>query len=361
MHTKPRVTTDGRRAFALIELLVVIAIIAVLIALLLPAVQAAREAARRAQCANNLKQLGVALHTYHDALGSLPVGRMMTYDPRLSGPNPPCTSPIVDKSFLVEILPMMEQSSLYNAINQSVTIFGYENRTAQRAAIGSFACPSDPDSRVRPGYNGDLVALGLAATGEDLPMFFTSYSGCAGSIQVDAIPRASTGCAVPAQVRGQANGTLGDIAPINMASIADGLSNTILVAEKATTTFSQLNIVDIRIYQRYGWYFSGNFGDTLMTTFYPPNSIRRVSLAAGTAHTAGASSLHPGGVQVLIGDGSARFVKDTIDSWPFDPQTGRPAGASQAPGGWWVNLPRSGVWQAIATRNGGELIGSDAF
>jgi prepilin-type N-terminal cleavage/methylation domain-containing protein len=126
--------------FTLIELLVILTIIGVLIALTLPAVQAARESSRRSWCANNLRQIGVALHQYELAIGSLPPGRTVLYDPRYSGSNPPCTSTNIDKSIFVSILPWLEQNALYNAINQNVTIFGFENLTVASVAVGAYVC-----------------------------------------------------------------------------------------------------------------------------------------------------------------------------------------------------------------------------
>lgn len=352
----------AHRGFTLIEALVVISILSLTAALLLPAVQAAREAARRAQCANNLRQIGLALHGYHDAYGCLPPGRFMTYDRRYAGPNPPCTSPAVDKSVLVFLLPGMEQQALYNAINHDVTIFGHENTTIHAVAVAAFTCPSDPESgRPRPIDPGGLLPYAHDPPGGPLRMVFTSYSACYGSFYVNAVPRPSDGCRVPAPLAAQANGVFHDLGPSRLASIRDGLSHTLFVAEKSTTAFRALDAVDPSLFRKHGWYPSGNWGDTLMTTFTPPNMPFRVALAAGITHTFAASSQHPGGFHALMGDGSARFIRDTIQTWPFDPITGRPMGATEAPGGWWENLPPPGVWQALGTRSGGEVADGGGF
>jgi type II secretory pathway pseudopilin PulG len=182
-------TRIGRsRTFTLIELLVVIGLISLLLALLLPAMQDAREAARRGQCVNNLRQIALGLQSYHDALGCLPPRRVKSYDPRYVGSNPPCSSPFVDKSMLISLLPFIEQTPLYNAINQNLTIFGQENLTVPMVSIATFACPDDPDSGTPRNLNsGALAVYGIPNTISDpSEMVFTSYAGCTGTYLTQA-------------------------------------------------------------------------------------------------------------------------------------------------------------------------------
>jgi prepilin-type N-terminal cleavage/methylation domain-containing protein/prepilin-type processing-associated H-X9-DG protein len=349
--------------FTLIEILVVITIIGILVALTIPAVQSAREAARRAQCASNLRQIGLALHSYEGASGCLPPGRVLTYDPRYAGPNPPCTSPLVDKSFLLRILPGVERASLYNAINHDLTIFGHENRTIRQATIAVFACPGDPDSgRVQAGGESlTLLSLGLASLGEPYLVGRGSYAGMHGSLMVDAIPRPGSGCVVPGAVLAQLNGSFHDGGPIRAASFGDGLSQTAIVAER--TLFPLRRIEDTRgpVSPRYGWIISGNWSDSLVTAFLPPNLHRKVAASSDPGQVRAASSLHPGGLNVLLGDGSVRFVRETISTWSFDPLTGYPTGTMLDVAGAWTNLPPAGLWQSLATRDGGEVVGGEGF
>jgi len=334
------VSPRRRDGLTLIESLVVIAILGVLIALLIPAVQAAREAARRVQCTNNHKQLGLAIQSYQATNGSYPFGQFAS---------------VIDRSLWIRTLPFLEQDAVYNAINMEVAILAPHNMTVQSVAIEVFFCPSDPWARSRRTDSSLLAGYDPAQTNKPRSVSFTSYVANFGSID-------STAHIFPDQ-RGfaQANGMFSDVSPITPAMVPDGLGQTMFVAERATAYLQELNILDATIATRYGWYFLGDIGDTLFLAFYPPNMPRKVSVGAGVNHAAAASSLHPGGLNAAMGDGSVRFIKDTISTWPFDEVSGRPAGVTEGPGGHWANLPKPAVWQHLATRAGGEVIGSDSY
>lgn len=190
---------------------------------------------------------------------------------------------------------------------------------------------------------------------------FTSYSGCFGSLTSMALPQEENHCTPPSQAVGQNNGILNDLSPIRFASITDGMSQTILASEKAIDTFRALDEGGTfpQEYNRFGHYVSGNLNGTLFTTKCPPNSFKFGAVRDGITSTA--SSYHPGGVNVLMADGSARFVKETIQSWPVDFKDSSPLGARRNLAGYWEDLPPLGVWQALSTRSAGEITPSDGF
>ena len=351
----------SRRGFTLIELLVVSSIVGLLLALILPAVQSAREAARRIQCASNLRQLGLALGAYHDTMGVYPPGRVLSYDPRFAGSNPPCTSKYVDKSAWICILPQLDQVRLYNAVNQSTTILGAENSTIHPVSIGVLACPSDPDAgHARSAYSKVVGPPGMPGGAGPFMASFTSYAGVYGSLYVNALPRPRTDCLISPKLAVQVDGSFHDLGSTSLRSILDGSGQTLLVVEHAATALRTMADVDPTIPMEYGWYYTGNWGDTLVTTMYPMNLHRRAkSPTAGIIY--GPSSMHPGGLNALFADGSVRFLADSIDCWPTDPGTQRPLGASRDPGGWWTGLPRRGVWQALATRASGEILSASDY
>jgi len=330
-----------RRGFTLIELLVVIAIIAVLIALLLPAVQAAREAARRSQCVNNLKQLGLAISNYESSIGSLPIGTFGTHTSDTD--QGPCSSFRAYNVFEY-ILPYMEQAPIYNSINFS-TQYGYKsefNVTAFSNIITSYLCPSDlPNTPNAPGFvptPQGSYAMVVGVT-ESMSFYTSKTDPNCGSITPD--------------------GVFGNNWNYLLRDVTDGLSNTAFFGEASrfrnepssyvspwtytglrTSTIPASAPVDIR---PLGYAYvvpqinAQAQSYAAIPAVYNPQTVAdlqnwwQMPLAA-TYGQYGFRSQHPGGANFVFGDGSVRFLKQTIN-----PVT----------------------YRAVGTRAGGEVISSD--
>jgi len=369
----------ARRGFTLIELLVVIAIIAVLIALLLPAVQAAREAARRAQCVNNLKQLGLAGHNYLDANLVLPMGLWFNGNDGL----PNCVG-YHEGSLLISLSGFIEGTTIYNAYNSSVQWNLPANSTVHRTGSNVLWCPSDP--RAQRLVTADSLGATTAANGGVVGTRITSYLGNGGTYNfpgsTDAPP--ATGittqtCPRYGTLARYPNGVFYWTSKTSIANISDGTSNTMLMAESAYGKFVAADQAD------WHWWGSGAYGDTIFVTLYPMNPFvklnnqaqtnigpRSVAEGTGTATIYGtnnsiavqaASSYHPGGINAGFCDGSVKFLKDTISTLPYDNTLGYPIGLTQATTGIY-SLPAGtqwGVWQALSTARGSEIIGADQY
>jgi prepilin-type N-terminal cleavage/methylation domain-containing protein len=276
------ISIHRNRAFTLIELLVVIAIIAVLIALLLPAVQQAREAARRTQCRNNLKQIGLALHNYHDNFQTLPPGwiGVTAGQADVSGTN--------GWSCFARLLPQIDQGPLYNQIDFNSSVGSNANATVRTTPLAAFRCASDvgPDRWTisKVGTTTPLVDVAAA-----------SYAGVFGKDEVDECNGLAPGSPCVS------DGVFFLNSRIRFADVTDGLSNTLMVGERSTRAGNGW------LYTWAGVVSGGDnpicriLGDTDVT----PNSndVRMDEFA----------SRHTGGSQFVLGDGTVRFIKTNID------------------------------------------------
>ena len=320
---------SARRAFTLIELLVVIAIIAVLIALLLPAVQAAREAARRTQCINNLKQVGIALHNYHDTVGSFPPGYISRMDPATFANDGP------GWGWSAFAMNQMEGSPVYNSINFVLNIEMPANSTSRVTTIKTFFCPSDA-------WREDIFTVVDSSTSNTTPgapicqVAASDYVGAVGSGDPSSLYPWIGGDSPPGRDNG--NGLFFRNRAVRIAQITDGTSQTFAAGERsqnlsrATWTGAVTNaaVPLVALQAEAGLDPEGSGALVIAHTGegHGPNS------PSGLAHGDQYWSLHPGGANFLFADGSVHFIKELI------------------------NFP---IFQAMATRAGGEVVSADQY
>jgi prepilin-type N-terminal cleavage/methylation domain-containing protein/prepilin-type processing-associated H-X9-DG protein len=349
-------TESKRRGFTLIELLVVIAIIAVLIALLLPAVQSAREAARRAQCTNNLKQLGLAVQNYISSYSAFPPSGWDYFNwPTNLSPNT-----YADHSMKARLLGFFEQQSLYNAINFSFPVIYWDgtaisNATISAINVAAFLCPSDANS----GYVDTVATI----NGVTFLANQTNYPNTVGVTPTYGSGKATGPCYFLNNAPWNASNALG------LANVTDGTSNSAMFSEYVKSAGGGFNPTSVNgPNDLLGMTFSipwstatgTSWGDYLVcqaaTTLdgdykgqlwadqdpgrgggymhtAPPNS-KSCNGAYMVYGWVAASSFHPGGVNVAFIDGSVHFIKNSI------------------------NYP---TWLALGSIAGGEIISSDQY
>jgi prepilin-type N-terminal cleavage/methylation domain-containing protein/prepilin-type processing-associated H-X9-DG protein len=320
-----------RRAFTLIELLVVIAIISVLIALLLPAVQAAREAARRASCVNNLKQLGIALHNYHDTMGAFPPGYLSIMD-RVTFDN---DGP--GWGWCARALNQMEQSPLFNSINFVLGIEFPANQTARLTVVSSFLCPTDAFAQ-QTFTVVDATTSGTTVGAPICDVASSNYPGSVGSGDPSSLYPFIIDDDDGPPGRDNGNGIFFRNRSVNLATITDGTSQTFMVGERsqnlarATWTGAVTNAAVPLVALQAGAGFDPEGGGALVLAHTGEN--HGPNAPSGQAHGDQYWSLHPGGANFLFADGSVRFIKEQVGFR---------------------------VFQSLATRNSGEVLSSDQF
>lgn len=311
-------SSRSARGFTLVELLVVIAIIGVLVALLLPAIQAAREAARRTQCSNNLKQIGLAMHGYHDTHQVLPYGSLIVdvNDPTNTGAS----------TWVAHILPFMEQQTIYDLFNFHARMTDLVNRQAVTTPIDTFICPSDPQGaenpliggRVQPYHNQEgsfalWYPASMGPTNNGVCSLFCPDSPNSWCCRQDE-PSAPNFRFATVGIFGRH--TMGR----NFREIPDGTSQTMMVGEGLPEQCAFLGAYHAN-YPMHDMVIALN-------NFTEPEDDEEFYRACGF------KSLHPGGANAVMADASVHFLTESIDYR---------------------------LWCALGTRAGGESITADAF
>jgi prepilin-type N-terminal cleavage/methylation domain-containing protein/prepilin-type processing-associated H-X9-DG protein len=368
-----RPTRSG--GFTLIELLVVIAIIAVLIALLLPAVQSAREAARRIQCTNNLKQLALACHNYESANGSFPLGK--NNQAYLNADGTPRDPNLCVKDFhdgwgqMAAILNFAEQTAFANSINFQLGPYQLRNSTACGIGVNTMWCPSDGSIQGLRFFEADA-----GWDGTTIGLTYSNYCGSVGSF----FPGGNNQTQLAAndgmfpEINGPSWCGRTSQSPTKIASVTDGTSNTFLLGEHAHGKYAKVNFDNPSQgcdaggncdWTGAAWWMDSDYADGVFCAMYPPNpSFGPLYNYGGsgcdpvTPFTQAASSFHPGGANFAFADGSVHFIKDTINSWNWT-AVNATKGANCIPGenGAFVR----GIYQALSTRAGGEVISADQY
>jgi prepilin-type N-terminal cleavage/methylation domain-containing protein/prepilin-type processing-associated H-X9-DG protein len=351
----------NRKGFTLIELLVVISIIAVLIALLLPAVQSAREAARRAQCVNNLKQLGLACANYESAVGSFPMGNRYIDMKSYASQSPCDNASWFGHSAFNFVLPYLEAVPQYNSINFARVANSGSNTTALFTRLNPLLCPSDTDAIPDSSYKYGQTSYAMSRGTQENIFLNWAKTG----------PLPDTTSENPGKCNAAlGNGMFGAEGAITVAGVTDGTSNTSLFGETSrfrgdvatmfnsyffTTAWAADGpsnfysdwVSDNRIQtgaftlprinslpDKTGAYLNNVFGSTCGTGNATPSDWLVNCPAALTLGQWGFRSNHPGGVNFVFADGSVKFIKQTISDLAY---------------------------QAIGTRAGGEVISADSF
>ncbi|MBQ9875247.1 MAG: DUF1559 domain-containing protein [Thermoguttaceae bacterium] len=319
---------NNSKAFTLVELLVVIAIIGILIGLLLPAVQAAREAARRMECLNNFKQIGIALHNYCDVNGTLPAA----WEGYANGGKVPSVFGNPGWGWAAAILPFMEQTPLYSQINLTQSVASPQNLQSRELFLKAFHCPSEPngeksfkleDSGLLDHHHDDHDDHGDHDHDHEgldeklLESVFgaSNYVACIGTTDVHDSEFIAENADDAGATQFKGNGAFYHNSFLGFSAITDGLSSTIFAGERAAGKE----------------HFSTWVGMPAGDGCFP-------ALVVGSNHEGfrndgeehGFSSWHKGGANFLFGDGSVRFISETVDEKAIRAMSTRSGGETNA-------------------------------